>query len=141
MKERISAALSGRSYWLKLKNKFDIDDGGYVVLMPDDDRELNKQTLVHIDGLIENHKAKGVAIVTSDNWVIENAGIYTDNKLSVITAAEHDIDNLLSFFELYAFTERLFIMSLTKPYGNKLHNVVGMQGVTKEDIVKMIFDI
>ncbi len=34
-----------------------------------------------------------------------------------------------------SFTDRLLIVSLTKPFGNGLHRLLGRQGVTKEDLI------
>lgn len=133
--KRIEAALSGRSFWLRLKREHDVDNGAYVLLMPEDDRELNELALRHINDLVAYRRARGVVILTNQPWVMQNAKAYSDKILAVNMASEKELDNLLSFFELYAFTERLLIVSLTKPYGSKLYNAVGIQGVTKEDLV------
>ncbi|MDR2132228.1 MAG: hypothetical protein LBP30_02655 [Clostridiales Family XIII bacterium] len=133
--KRLGAALAGRSMWMKLKRKYDVDDGVYVLLMPEDDLELNEHALRHIDDLTAYRKARGVVILTDRAWVLENAGAYSDKILALDEVTEREIDNLLSFFELYAFTERLLVVSLTKPFGNKLHKTLGAQGVTKEDLV------
>ena len=61
---RFKAAMAGRSMWLKLKREYDIDNGVYVLLMPEDDRELNEQALLHIDDLVAYRKAWGVVILT-----------------------------------------------------------------------------
>jgi hypothetical protein len=131
----MSKALRGRSMWLKLKRKYDIDNGLFVLLMPEDDKELNEQALRHIGDLLTYRRATGVVILSDQTWVIENAETYSDKILAVKRVSAKASDNLLSFFELYAFTERLLIVSLTKPYGSKLHNTVGIQGATKEDLV------
>jgi hypothetical protein len=133
--KRLNAALAGRTMWLGLKRKYDIDNGLFVLLMPEDDRELNEQALRHIGDLLIYRRAAGVVILSDKTWIIENAMMYSDKILAINKISAKDIDNLLSFFELYAFTERLLIVSLTKPYGSKLYNAVGVQGVTKEDLV------
>jgi hypothetical protein len=133
--KRLGAALSGRAMWLKLKRKYDVDSDVYVLLMPEDDRELNEQALLHIDDLIAHRRARGVVILTDKEWVMENAAAFSTGILAVDAVSEKEIDAMLSFFELYAFTERLLIVSLTRPYGSKLHNTVGIHGVTKEDLV------
>jgi hypothetical protein len=132
---RLAAALSGRSMWLKLARKYDIDSGKFVLLMPEDDRELNEQALRHIPDLLEYRRGTGVIILTDKAWIIENAKSYCDKILEIIEISAKEIDNLLSFYELYAFTERLCVVSLTKPFGSKLHNTLGVDGVTMEDIV------
>lgn len=133
--KRLKSALSGRSMWLKLQKEYSIDDGVFVLLMPDDDQELNEQALKHIDDLIEYRKAKGVIILTGMQWIIEKASSYSDNILAVKEASCKEIDHLISLCELYNFTERLLIVSLTKPHGSKLKNTINVQGVTIEDTV------
>ena len=133
--KRLAAAFAGRSMWLRLKRKYDVDNGVYVLLMPEDDRELNEQALSHIDDLAAYRKARGVLILTDKEWIADSAGAYSDKILAVEMISEKEIDNLLSIYELYAFTERLLIVSLTRPYGRKLFITSGALGVTKEDLV------
>ena len=133
--KRIRAALAGRSFWLKLKNKYDIDNGIYVLLMPEDDRELNEYALKHIDNLVAHRNARGIITLTNQQWIIESAATYSEKIIAVKSLTDKEIDTLISFYELYAFSERLLIVSLTKPHGSKLYNTVGIHGVSKEDLV------
>ena len=47
------------------------------------------------------------------------------------------IDALIAFYELCSITDRLLIVSLTKPFGNGLHRLLDRQGVTKDDLVSL----
>lgn len=133
--KRLGAALAGRGIWLRLKRAYDVDDGVYVLLMPEDDRELNEQALRHMDDLVAYRKARGVVILTDERWILDGAASYSDNVLAVERMGAKEMDDLLSFYELYAFTEQLSVVSLTKPHGRKLGNMLGVHGVTKEDLV------
>jgi len=133
--KRLKSAFAGRAFWLKLKREYDIDNGIYVLLMPEDDRELNEYALLHIDDLVNHRKARGVIILSNNRQVIDVASDKSDKILSTKELTEKQIDNLLSFYELYAFSERLLIVSLTRPFGRKLHKTVGIHGVTKEELV------
>lgn len=133
--DRLAAALRGRNWWMRLKREFDVDDGVYVVLLPEEDMELNEQALLHIDDLAAHRRARGIVVVSDQKWVLENAPTCCDKVLSVVKASEREIDDVLSLFELYGFTERLLIVSLTRPFGSKLYNVAGIHGVTKEELV------
>ena len=133
--KRLAAALAGRSIWLKMKKKHDVDNGAYVLLMPEDDRELNELALLHVDDLVKHRRARGVIILTDKQWIIETAMEYSQNILAIEKLSEKEIDSIFSFFELYAFTERLLFISLTRPYGSKLYKTLGVNGVAKEDLV------
>ena len=135
MVQRMKKAYAGRSMWLKLKATYDIDRGVYVLLMPEDDDELNEQTLAHIDDLVAHRGARAVLILTNKQWIIQKAKICSDKILAAVEVSEALIDGLLSYYELYAFSERLLIVSLTRPYGRKLYQSLGIHGVTREDLV------
>jgi hypothetical protein len=55
--------------------------------------------------------------------------------LAVERMGAKEMDDLLSFYELYAFTEQLSVVSLTRPHGRKLDNMLGVHEVTKEELV------
>ncbi len=134
MADRLDAAFRGRSLWTRLNREFGAAGRDCVVLLPEDDQELNESALRHIDELAERTKERDVIIVSDQRWVIENAKRFSERILSVVSAAQSEIDDLISFYELYAFTERLYIISLTKPHGNKLKNMLCLHDVTKEDL-------
>lgn len=132
---RFRSALAGRRIWLKLKRKYNVDRGLYVLLMPEEDPELNEQALRHIDDLVKHRNACGVIILTDNAWVKNNAGTYSDNIIDIIPCPPEMTDRMLSFCEFYRFSERLMVVSLTRPYGNKAWRAIGLQGITVEDIV------
>lgn len=132
---RFRSAMAGRRIWLKIKRKYDIDNGVYALLMPEDDRELNEQALRHIDDLVRHRRASGVLVLTDDEWVKEHAKSYSDSIVDVVACPAATADRLLSFYEFYRFSERLLIVSLSRPYGNKAWLSIGKNGVTVEDVV------
>ena len=133
--KRLLAVLAGRSLWLEIKRKYDVDNGVYVLLMTEDDTELNEQALRHIDDLVSHRGARGVVILTNNEHVNANALSYSTNVKDVLMCSTEQINKLLAYVEFYMFTERLMVISLTKPYGNKLYKAVGVNGLTKEDLV------
>jgi len=132
---RLRAAWAGRRMWLRLKKKYDVDNGAYVLLMPENDQELNEQALAHLGDFVRYRRAEGIIILTNNHWVMENARFYSDKIIEVLACPEKSIDALLTFCEFYRFTERLLVVSLTKPYGNKAWCSVGIHNVSVEDLV------
>lgn len=133
--QRLIAAWRGRALWTRLRKRYDIDDGAYVVAFVEDDDSLNEVALAHVRDLIADRRARGVVVVTDQAWVAEEAGKETDGVLGVEVLADREIELLLSFYELYQFTPRLFFVSLTRPYGNRLCQMVGVNGLTLDDLV------
>ena len=133
---RLFSALIGRWFWLKLDRTYSINkDGLYVILMPENDRELNEQALRHIDDMVKYRRANGVIVLTNQQWILDSAQSASENVRAVRRTSDKKIDALLSFYELYEFTERLFTVSLTKPFNRQVHRALGVHGITKEDIV------
>jgi hypothetical protein len=130
MLRQIYAAYRGSRLWAGLERKYEVDQGVYVVLMPEDDAELNAVALGHVEDLVADRRARGVVVVHSGAAPERSAGIVATESWTA-----RQIDALIAFYELHNFSDRLLIVSLTKPFGNGLHHLLGRQGVTKEDLV------
>lgn len=130
MLRQIYAAYRGSRLWAGLERKYEVDQGLYVVLMPEDDAELNAVALGHVEDLVADRRARGVVVVHSGAAPGRTAGIVGTESWT-----GRRIDALIAFYELHNFSDRLLIVSLTKPFGNGLQHLLGRQGVTKEDLV------
>jgi hypothetical protein len=133
--KRLIAAWRGRALWIRLRKRYDIDNGAYVVAFIEDDQELNEVALAHIDDLIADRGARGVVLVTDQEWVAEHADEEADGVVAIVRLSSRDIELLLSFYELYQFTPRILFVSLTRPYGNRLGQMVEVNGLTLDDLV------
>lgn len=135
MLSKIFAAYRGRRLWAGLKRKYKVDEGLYVILMPEDDAELNAAALGHVEDLVADRRARGVVLVTQDRGEAEAAPAHPAGIVRTEAWTERRIDALIAYYELHNFSDRFLIVSLTKPFGNGLHRLLGRQGVTKEDLV------
>jgi hypothetical protein len=133
MLSKIFAAYRGSRLWAGLKRKYKVDEGLYVVLMPEDDAELNAAALGHIEDLVADRRARGVVLVTQGTG--EAAAEHPAGILRTEAWTERQIDALIAYYELHNFSDRFLIVSLSKPFGNGLHRLLGRQGITKEDLV------
>jgi hypothetical protein len=131
------SALIGRRQWLKIKRKYDIENGKYVLLMPENDRELNETALKHIDGLLKYRNGKNVLILSTDNWVLENAKNFSNNIVDVLKITDKQTNYYCYYYYYYRndFSERFLVVSFTKPYGNVLFKAVDINGITKENLL------
>jgi hypothetical protein len=141
---QIYAAYRGSRLWAALERKYKVDEGVYVLLMPEDDAELNAAALEHVEDLVADRRARGVVLVTdgsaprplvSQPAASETTPQHSPGIVGTESWTGSQIDALIAFCELHNFSERLLIVSLTKPFGNGLHRLLGRQGVTKEDLV------
>jgi hypothetical protein len=137
-------AYRGRRLWARLERKYDLDQGVYVLLMPENDAELNVVALDRLEDLVADRRAQGIVLLcdsSSPHPVAPGSGESAAplDRLPGVVGTEfwtsREIDAVIALYELYSFTDRLLIVSLTKPFGNGLHRLLGRQGVTKEDLV------
>jgi hypothetical protein len=134
------SAYRGRRLWNGLGRRYELDQGVYVLLMPEDDAELNAAALDHIEHLVADRRARGIVLVGDSSSSHPVSAELDDPEhptgiLGVESWTARQIDALIAFYELYSFTDRLLIVSLTRPFGNGLQRLLGRQGVTREDLV------
>jgi hypothetical protein len=125
------AAYRGTRLWARLARKYRVDEGIYVLLMPDDDPELNAAAVEHIDDLVADRRAKGVVLVGN----VAPAEFASPHIVGTESWTGRQIESLVRLCEISGPSDRLLIVSLTKPFGNGLQHLLGRQGVTKEDLV------
>jgi hypothetical protein len=146
MFRQVYAAYRGSRLWAGLERKYKVDQGVYVLLMPEDDAELNAAALERVDDLVADRRARGVVLVSDCSSPapigaeLGDSGADPERSRNIVgteswTASQ--IDALLAFYELCSITDRLLIVSLTKPFGNGLHRLLGREEVTKEDLVSL----
>jgi hypothetical protein len=128
------AAYRGRRLWARVEREYNLDQGVYVVVMPEDDDELNAAALGRIEDLVGDRRAQGIVLVSDRSL---SAPERSPGIVGIESWTASQIDALIAFHELCSSTDRLLIVSLTKPFGNGLHRLVGRQGVTKEDLVSL----
>jgi hypothetical protein len=133
MLRQIYAAYQGGRLWARLARKYKIEQGVYVLLMPEDDAELNAAALDHVEVLVADRHARGVVLVHDGSLSVpeHSAGIVGTERWT-----RRQIDALIAFYEAdNGFTNRLLVVSLTKPFGNNLHRLLERQGITKTDLL------
>jgi len=127
------AAYRGSRLWARLERKYQVDQGLYVILMPEDDAELNEAALRHVGDLVADRRAQGVVLVADRS--LSRPMLSEPDVVGSESWTGRQIDALIALFELHSFSDRLLIVSLTRPFGNGLHHLLGRQGITKEDLV------
>lgn len=144
MLRQVYAAYRGSRLWAGLARKYKVDQGVYVLLMPEDDVELNAAALKRIDDLVADRRAQGVVLVSDSSSPAPIGSELGDpgadpspNIFGTESWTASQIDALIAFYELCSITDRLLIVSLTKPFGNGLHRLLGREDVTKEDLVSL----
>jgi hypothetical protein len=132
----IIRALLGRKRWMKIKKKYAPEKKGiYVIVMPDDNMAFNEAALRHIDDFLSYRKGRGVLILTTEEWVEQNARQFSDKIISVERITVRDYGYLRSYVDYYNFSEHFIIISLEGEFGRRLALAENVHGITKEDMM------
>ena len=131
------SAFKGRRLWNRLEKKHIAD---LYILMPKADEEYNFYAMLHLDKYIESKKSKKTIILTHDEGVKKTLNLFKqDKEVEVLSFSRQNALDLIKYYALYEFSTKLTIISLTEPYDTCGENLLGVKGVTKEDL--LCFDI
>lgn len=131
-------AYQGYRIWRKIEQKY---HAPLYILMPKEKDEYNYYALRHLDLFMERKKVRDAVVITCDREAIAALGLFCGEGRRV--RAEYlprgKALKLIKYYSLYEFTSKLKIVSFTEPYDTYAENLLGIHGVTKEDLV--CFDV
>lgn len=132
IEERIKMAEEGRSFWMSLEDERQREVGSkdfLVVLLCTSNPALYHGALDSLEELSMQHKVCPVVVLSREDIYASALAWYTEketgktkmsSQVSLRAITEENIENLLAFYTLYQFTDRLFIVSMDRPFGSKL---------------------
>ncbi|MBQ4068836.1 MAG: hypothetical protein IJC76_06255 [Lachnospiraceae bacterium] len=131
LQESIDKAYRGRESWIKLFEEYGLGNRDYVVLFPAENNTVNPIAIRYINKLAG--MADKVLVLAYDNEVLNNSE-YQEN-VTVIRYEREQAEELMQFYSLYQFTDRLIIVSLDEPEGRCGGPLVGVNGITMDEMV------
>lgn len=131
--ERIRRAYKGRRWWKKLISKYQIDNTA-VILMPSKNQEDNYFALLYLDQMIESRKYDNALILTYDPVVKKCAYMFSKKIIDVKYFSREKAEDLMQYYCLYEFDNRLIIASLDEPQGRNASALIDKKGITSEEI-------
>ncbi len=126
----------GKHCWEAIDRECNAD---LYILFPHDGDSYNYYALMHMDRFIESKKSDKTVLLFSDSVIEKAVPLFVKSKVECRYLNSHEIGAVLKYYALYEFTSRLTIISLTRPYDTCGENLIGVKGVTKEDL--LCFDI
>lgn len=127
---------TGKQLWEAIDDEFDAD---LYIIFPHVNEEYNYYALLYLDEYISAKKAEKVVLITSESVIKKALPLFCEKKLVIYRADSDDIKAIIKYYALYEFSTRLTIISLKVPYDTCGENLLGVKGVTKEDL--LCFDI
>ncbi len=141
MKEKLSLdellqnAENGRQFFQSLQKEMDSQGKTLFFLMDTEDEHLISSFFQYLPELMEQKSGSCAVLLTEQVQVVEEFFAPVRFSLEMREISEGESASLLSFYEMYQFSEDFYIISLEKPYGSKLQNLLG-KGIKKEEIIK-----
>lgn len=130
-------AFCGMNIWFYLKRRYTSD---FYIILPHKKDSYNYYALLYLDKFIESRRANNAIIITADQGVIKSYKLFTsNNNVKALHLSTKKIEKLIKYYALYEFTTQLIIVSLTEPYNTCGENLLGINGVTKKEL--LCFDI
>ncbi len=135
LEEKIQKAEKGRKYWLSLKENTPLSDDAYIIMFPEIKTKCNYYVLKHLDKFAEEKNCNHFLFLSSDQDIIKQAEELVSTHYKMVLCSENDIDALICYYMMQMFTEHFIIASLEKPDGRNGKNIIGVNGITEEEVV------
>ena len=140
----IDAAIRGRKVYQKILRNFvsikmrKINDwDSAVLLFPSHDNEINYYGILHVEEFMFRTNLKRLAIITSDEKVHKVfQELYPENK-DFYLIADEEMKDILFYYRLYPFDNRIKVVSLDEPLGRRATNLLGIKNITKEMLISI----
>ena len=133
LERKINQAVLGRKRWLKLAKTCDISEDTYVILFPQRQTECNKYVLKHLPDFVRKMNAKHLLILSHDEEILNSSEKYGEAKCERIMWSREEAEDLMAYYTMQMFTQRLIIASLDEPEGRNGRNIIGVNGITEEE--------
>ncbi len=95
-----------------------------------EEEALEKQAVELLDSLLTQGQAERAVLLSTDPLLS-----VPHQRARVEVISPEMVENLLCFYELYQFSERFLILSLSRPYGARLQNLLAL-GYEKEQVFR-----
>lgn len=132
MDKEFKEAINGRNLWLHLSHNYQVDR---YILMPHKTSEYNDYAIEYIDAYLHKEGLHSAIFVSSSQDVLDRLSIYDgDYEVSAIYMENSQIMDMMRFYALYPFSDKVVIISLTIPYDTCGENLLGVEGVTRREL-------
>lgn len=137
MCKNIILAWLGYHIWLGLKRKYNIGEDIYFIIMPEDDKELNINSMHHIGAFLKRKYMRGAIVLTLANKIDYSMTENYSKVIKIVRRPAFVIKLLLKYYCLIQFKEHIIVVSFNEPYGNR--GLLKKEGVTMEYLTSIYF--
>lgn len=128
------AAISGREYWLCLKEKYLPDKETGLIIVHTKEPDMIDTAIRLIPVYLERKYLKRVLVVTDKETAVKIKEGGKPAPVTFVTVRREQMEELLAYYRLVQFFHEIVVISVEDPYGNA--HIIGKAGITIEDYVK-----
>lgn len=136
LKKRFRQAFLGRKYFLEISKCIKCNKTAFIVF-PEHDKELNFYGLLYLDDFATDSEYDSLVVITSDCLVAKTASLFSKKIEVVHEISEENMNNLISYYEFYNFSDDFSVLAIEKPEGRRGNNIIGKKSLSKEQFVKI----
>lgn len=135
IKRKFHCAVKGYFFWRRLIHQPKAKEA-IIVFFPTKNESINKSGLKYLNKLITAANKKYALILSCCENMATLASVYSNNIADFILLTEEQKENLLAVCSLIAIDNRLFIVSMSDPFGRNADKLVGKRGTTVEQAIE-----
>lgn len=132
--EKYGCSLRGRDRWLKFKEKYQIDEEWYLILMPTYNEKLNRKAFSYLDEFMDKKYIKKTLVIISEHSNVNSMSYNKREGVYIESVNEKIMKELVSYYRLQQFFRNVVVISMEEPFGTG--GIVGKCGITLDDYVK-----
>jgi len=134
--QNLVSAYRGWWLWHKLTKKYKKHGGSNwaYILLPDTNERDNYLSLLYLEQMLSHHKFSKAVILTHNAQVHKLAPLFPAQIAEVVECSRIEALQLIQFYCLYNFDIRFFCAALDEPYGRDASKLIGVNGISAEEI-------
>lgn len=137
VEEKLQLAQKGRNWWLSFTDQYNIIGQDFVVLIPSHENKEIYAALQYITQLYETKKVQRLYLITQQKIIEKLYPLFTVEVEKCLVVSPEEMDQILSLYALYPYTDRLAVASLTLPKGRTFQNLIGKRDMTIDEIMSI----
>ena len=136
MRKKTHSALKGCFFWHRFIKKYKVGND-VVLFFPSSEHSCNYHALLYLEQLISHTNSASAIILTADEDVAAAAPVFSRRISHIVKISEKDAQNLLDYYSMDPFDNRLYVISLDKPFGRNADRLIGMNETTVAEIISL----
>ena len=129
----IELAKQGEKNWKCLMEKHPADK---FIILPHEESEYNTWAAIYFDDYMKKENARSAVLISLFSSVLNRFDEVSDSYIiEKVCGNKKWVESLLMFYAFHPFSERIVIISLTKPYDTGGENLLGVRGVTERELL------